>query len=281
MTNNDLLPFDEIKIRKIWHEEQWFFSIIDIIEILAESSSPSHYWSMLKKREPQLVTTCYKLKLKAQDGKSRLTDCTHREGVLRIIQSIPSNKAEPFKLWLAKLGIERIDEIENPEISYDRLKETYKAKGYSAEWIERRMKSIGIRKELTDEWQKRGVKEGQEYAILTAEIAKATFGLIPSEHAKLKGLEKENLRDHMTNFELIFTMLGEDATRQIAEIDNAQGFIQNHESAQSGGKAAGRALKAFEEDKKMKVVSSDNFLNLLKDPDNKELPDSENTEGVA
>ena len=272
MTNTDLLPLDDILIRKIWHEKQWFFSIIDIIEILTESSSPTHYWSMLKKREPQLVTSCYKLKLKAQDGKSRLTDCTHREGVLRIVQSVPSEKAEPFKLWLARLGVERIDEVENPEVGFDRLKEIYKAKGYSDEWIERRMKSINIRKELTDEWKKRGVKEGQEYAILTAEIAKATFGLLPSEHAKLKGLERQNLRDHMTNFELIFTMLGEDATRQIAEIDNSQGFIENHESAHSGGKAAGKALKAFEEDRKIKVVTSDNFLNILKNENNPPLP---------
>ena len=146
MENTDLLPFEGIKIRKIWHEEQWFFSIVDIIEILSESSSPTHYWSMLKKREPQLVTSCYKLKLTADDGKLRSTDCTHREGVLRIIQSVPSEKAEPFKLWLAKLGVERIDETENPEIGFERLKEIYKAKGYTDEWIERRLKSIGIRR---------------------------------------------------------------------------------------------------------------------------------------
>jgi DNA-damage-inducible protein D len=234
------------------------------IVVLTDSTAPSKYWSALKKREPQLSTICRRLKLLSVDNKKYLTDCINREGVLRLIQSVPSEKAEPFKQWLAQIGIERIDETENPELAIDRLKEIYQAKGYSDEWIERRLKSISIRKELTDEWKKRGVKEGQEYAILTAEIAQATFGVIPSEHAKIKGLTKENLRDHMTNFELIFTMLGEDATRQFAEIDDAQGFNENHDAAQTGGKAAGRALKAFEEDKKIKVVSASNFLNLLK-----------------
>jgi DNA-damage-inducible protein D len=263
MEDNQILPFNEKNIRKTLENGEWYFSIIDIIAVLTDSPSPTHYWSMLKKREPQLVTICYKFKLVANDGKKRLTDCTIRQGVLRLIQSVPSDKAEPFKTWLAQIGIDRIDETENPELGYERLKEIYKAKGYSDEWIERRLKSISIRKELTDEWQKRGVKEGQEYAILTAEIAKATFGITPSEHAQHKGLAKENLRDHMTNFELIFTMLGEDATRQVAALDDAQGFNENHDAAQAGGKAAGRALKAFEEDNKIKVVSPSNFLNLL------------------
>ncbi len=269
MENNTIIAFDTPQIRKIWQDTEWFFSVIDIIIVLTDSVAPSKYWSALKKREPQLSTICRRLKLLSVDKKKYLTDCTNREGVLRLIQSINSEKAEPFKQWLAQIGIERIDETENPEIAIDRLKEIYQAKGYSEEWIERRLKSISIRKELTDEWKKRGVIEGQEYAILTAEIARATFGVLPNEHAKLKGLTKENLRDHMTNFELIFTMLGEDATRQIADMDDAQGFNENHDAAQSGGRAAGRALKAFEEDKKIKVVSSSNFLNLLNE-DNKE-----------
>jgi DNA-damage-inducible protein D len=274
MENNTIITFDTPQIRKIWQDTEWFFSVIDIIIVLTDSVAPSKYWSALKKREPQLSTICRRLKLLSVDKKKYLTDCTNREGVLRLIQSINSEKAEPFKQWLAQIGIERIDETENPEIAIDRLKEIYQAKGYSDEWIERRLKSISIRKELTDEWKKRGVKEGQEYAILTAEIARATFGVLPNEHAKLKGLTKENLRDHMTNFELIFTMLGEDATRQIADMDDAQGFNENHDAAQTGGRAAGRALKAFEEDKKIKVVASSNFLNLLNE-ENKEERENE------
>jgi DNA-damage-inducible protein D len=274
MENNTIITFDTPQIRKIWQDTEWYFSVIDIIIVLTDSVAPSKYWSALKKREPQLSTICRRLKLTSIDKKKYLTDCTNREGVLRLIQSINSEKAEPFKQWLAQIGIERIDETENPEIAIDRLKEIYQAKGYSDEWIERRLKSISIRKELTDEWKKRGVKEGQEYAILTAEIAQATFGVLPNEHAKLKGLTKENLRDHMTNFELIFTMLGEDATRQIADMDDAQGFNENHDAAQTGGRAAGRALKAFEEDKKIKVVSPSNFLNLL-DEENKEERENE------
>jgi DNA-damage-inducible protein D len=272
MEDKNLMPLEENKIRKIWLEEQWFFSVIDIIDVLTDSAAPSKYWSALKKREPQLSTICRRLKLPSVDGKKYLTDCTDREGVIRLIQSVPSDKAEPFKMWLAKIAIERIDETENPEIGIERLKDIYKAKGYSNEWIERRLKSISIRKELTDEWKKRGVKEGQEYSILTAEIAKATFGLSPNEHSKLKGLEKQNLRDHMTNFELIFTMLGEDATRQLAERNDAQGFNENHDAAQSGGRAAGKALKAFEEDQKLKVVTPENFLHLSKGDDIEELP---------
>ncbi len=270
MENNTIISFSESKIRKVWHHEQWYFSVIDIIEVLTDSPKPSTYWGMLKKREPQLFTICEKVKMKGHDGKNYPSDCANTEGILRIVMSVPSPKAEPLKLWLAQVGTQAIEDAENPEIGFERLKELYKAKGYTNEWIERRLKSISIRKELTDEWKKRGVKEGQEYSILTAEIAQATFGLKPSEHAKFKGLEKENLRDHMTNFELIFTMLGEDATRQIAEIDDAQGFNENHDAAQTAGKAAGRALKAFEEEKKLKVLSPTNFLNLLEEGDKSE-----------
>jgi DNA-damage-inducible protein D len=267
---NSVINFQDKPIRKEWYNGELYFSVIDVVQILTDSPNPSNYWNMVKKREPQLYTICVKLKFLAPDGKMRPTDCANTEGVLRIIMSVPSPKAEPFKLWLANVGKQFLDETESPEIGFDRLKEIYKSKGYNDEWIERRLKSIGIRKELTDEWKKRGVKEGQEYSILTAEIARATFGLAPSEHAKLKGLQKQNLRDHMTNFELIFTMLGEDATRQITENDNAQGFNENYDAAQTGGKAAGRALKAFEEDKKIKVVSPTNFLKLLDGEDKKE-----------
>ena len=270
MEDKNLMPFDGGAIRKLWHQEQWFFSVVDIIAVLTDSVNPRNYWTVLKKRDIQLVTICHQLKMLSADGKNYKTDCANTEGVLRILMSVPSPKAEPIKLWLANVGKQFLDETESPEIGFDRLKEIYKSKGYNDEWIERRLKSIGIRKELTDEWKKRGVKEGQEYSILTAEIARATFGLVPSEHSKLKGLQKQNLRDHMTNFELIFTMLGEDATRQITENDNAQGFNENYDAAQTGGKAAGRALKAFEEDKKIKVVSPTNFLNLLDGGDKKE-----------
>ncbi len=270
MEDNQMLPFNERNIRKTLENGEWYFSIVDVIKVLTESPKPTAYWNKVQKallKENQFYPFWIKLKFKGIDGKGYKTDCANTEGVLRIIMSIPSPKAEPFKLWLANVGKQFLEETENPELGYERLKEIYRAKGYSDEWIERRLKSISIRKELTDEWQKRGVKEGQEYSILTAEIAKATFGVTPSEHAKHKGLAKENLRDHMTNFELIFTMLGEDATRQMANIDDAQGFNENHDAAQAGGKAAGRALKAFEEDNKIKVVSPSNFLNLLNDKD--------------
>jgi DNA-damage-inducible protein D len=273
MEDNQMLPFNERNIRKTLENGEWYFSIVDVIKVLTESPKPTAYWNKVQKallKENQFYPFWIKLKFKGVDGKGYKTDCANTEGVLRIIMSIPSPKAEPFKMWLANVGKQFLDETENPELGYERLKEIYKAKGYSDEWIERRLKSISIRKELTDEWQKRGVKEGQEYAILTAEIAKATFGVTPSEHAKHKGLAKENLRDHMTNFELIFTMLGEDATRQVAGLDDAQGFNENHDAAQTGGKAAGRALKAFEEDNKIKVVSPSNFLSLLNDKDTEE-----------
>jgi DNA-damage-inducible protein D len=211
------------------------------------------------------------LKLMATDGKQRATDCANTEGVFRILMSVPSPKAEPLKLWLAQVGQERLAEINDPEISLERMKENYKLKGYSDEWIQRRMKSISMRKELTDEWQNRGVKEGQEYAVLTAEIARGTFGLTPAQHGQLKGLDKENLRDHMTNLELIFTMLGEDATRSYAVEGNAQGFYQNYEAAQNGGNAAGGARLSFEKLRNQTVVSADNYLHLKENDAKKEL----------
>jgi DNA-damage-inducible protein D len=267
MEQTNLIPFNGDKIRRIWHDEQWYFSVVDLVEVLTESVNPSNYWNMLKKREPQLYTICVKLKFIAVDGKMRPTDCTNTEGVLRVIQSVQSPKAEPIKLWLAQTGKERLEEIQDPEIGLERLTELYRIKGYDEEWIDTRLKTIGIRKELTEEWKKRGVKEGQEYAILTAEIARTTFGLTPSEHKKLKGLEKENLRDHMTNLELLFTALGEEFTKNFAIKEDAQGFEENQYAATKGGDLAGE-MRRNAEKKGMQVVSKANFLDRLKENDN-------------
>lgn len=274
------MPFEGKEIRKIWHDAQWYFSVVDVIEVLTDSPIPKTYWSKLKtkiKAESQTYPNTVRLKLVATDGRQRLTDCANTEGVLRIVMTVPSPKAEPLKLWLAQVGTERIQETENPEISIDRLTEIYRAKGYDDNWIGNRLKTIGIRKELTDEWQKRGIKDNTEFAILTAEIAKATFGLTPNEHAKLKGLDKQNLRDHMTNLELVFTALGEEVTRQLAIKDNTQGFAENHDIAIQGGTFAGNARERLEAEKGLKVVSKDNFLGLESDKKNvKELPDGDN-----
>ena len=259
---NSMIPFEGKEIRKIWHEEQWFFSVVDIVGILTDSVVPRNYWATLKKREPQLLTVCQQLKMSSTDGRKRLTDCANTEGVLRIVMSVPSHKAEPLKLWLAQIGTERIQETENPELAFERAREIYRAKGYPEDWIGYREKSIIARKLLTEEWKQRGVKENIEYSILTAEIAKGTFGLTPSEHAKLKGLENQNLRDNMTLLELIFTALGEEVTRQVAIKEEAQGFLQNQEAAILGGSFAGNARVRLETERGIKVVSSDNFLNL-------------------
>ncbi len=268
-----LTVFEQKAIRQTEHKGEIWFSIIDIIEALTGSPKPSNYWNMLKKREPELSTICVKLKILALDGKKYPSDCADTEGVFRILMSVPSPKAEPFKLWLAEVGKQSIIETENPELGIDRLTEIYRAKGYNNEWIERRLKSIEVRKELTDEWKQRNVKEGQEFSILTAAIAKETFGLNPSEHSKLKGLEKQNLRDNMTEMELIFTMLSESATRSIAIRDDAQGFNENHDAAIRGGSATGDARRSFEEKMGLKVVSSDNFLKLKEEDKPKELPE--------
>ncbi|HEY5236180.1 MAG TPA: Bro-N domain-containing protein [Rhabdochlamydiaceae bacterium] len=228
-----LVVFEDKKIRRIFHDGEWYFSIIDIVEVLTESSNARRYWSDVKIQLTenegfvQLYGKIVQLKLESSDGKKYLTDTANTETVFRIIQSIPSPKAEPFKRWLAQVGYERIQEIEDPELATKRTREIYKAKGYSDEWIEKRMRGIAIREELTDQWDKRGVKLQREYAILTAEISKATFGMTPSEYKQHKGLQKENLRDHMTDLELIFSMLGEAATKEITVNRNAQGFDQN------------------------------------------------------
>jgi DNA-damage-inducible protein D len=275
MENTSLMPFEGKEIRKIWFDGQWYFSIVDVIQVLTDSKDSSNYWTMLKKREIQLSTICGKFKFLAPDGKMRPTDCATTEGVLRIVMSVPSPKAEPLKLWMAQVSTERIEETENPELGFDRLKEIYKAKGYSDEWIKERIQSIETRKRLTDEWQKRGVQEGQEYSLLTATIAKGTFGLTPTEHKDIKGLTKpsQNLRDHMTPLELILTSFGEEVTRQFAMKDNVQGFEENHETAQKGGYEAGKARRNLEK-QGIKVISEDNFLHL-KSGATKELTEEE------
>jgi DNA-damage-inducible protein D len=285
--NDKIVLFQEKKIRRILHKEEWYFSIIDVIDLLTESSQPSRYWNDLKKQllkesvKNQLFEKIEKLKLPSLDGKERPTDTANRQTLLRIIQSIPSPKAEPFKQWLAELGEERLQELENPELGYERLKAIYKAKGYTEEWIKTRLKGIDIRKELTDEWKNRGVKEGQEYSILTAVIAKGTFGISPSEHKKLKGLEKPNqeLRDHMTNLELVLTTLGEEVTRSLAVDGDAQGFNENHDAAVKGGQAAGESRERVEAITGKKVVSSQNFLNKISpDSDISSLDKGDKTE---
>ncbi len=227
------------EIRKTIYNNEWWFSIIDVVEVLTGSKRPRKYWSDLKNK---LILEGYsevsekigQLKMTAPDGKMRITDCASTETLFRIIQSIPSPKAEPFKRWLAKVGYERVQEIENPELATKRTRAIYKAKGYSDAWIEKRMRGIAIREELTDEWKKREVKQEREYEILTAEIAKAAFGVTPGEHKRFKGLKRENLRDHMTDLELIFSMLGEAATTEITRVDDAQGFHESRSSSQGG-----------------------------------------------
>ncbi|MDZ7876128.1 MAG: BRO family protein [Saprospiraceae bacterium] len=274
--NNKLVLFEEKPIRRVEHEGEIYLSVIDVIAALTDSANPNVYWSALKKREPQLFTICKKLKMPSADGKNRLSDMANTEGVLRLIMSVPSPQAEPFKQWLAAVGKQALDETENPELLTERQAELYRAKGYTEEWIKRRVQSIETRKELTDEWQQRGVKEGQEYAILTATIAKGTFGLTPTEHKEIKKLDRQNLRDHMTPLELILTAFGEEVTRQITIQDDAQGFNENHEAAQRGGNVAGQARYNAETELGTKVVSSDNYLNLKADnAPNKELNQSE------
>ncbi len=277
---NQLAIFENRPIRRVEYEGEMYFSIVDIIGVLTDAAQPRTYWAKLKKKitdESQLLPIWKQLKLKSEDGKNYSTDCVNTEGVLRVLMSVPSPKAEPFKLWLAEVGKQAIVETENPELGFERMVELYKAKGRTDEWIKRRVQSIETRKELTDEWKNRGVKEGHEYSILTATIAKGTFGLTPSEHKKLKGLEKPSheLRDHMTPMELILTALGEEVTRTVAEEDNAQGFNENHDAAVKGGKAGGIARRNVERITGKKVVSPDNFLGLKSRGKTEELPPSD------
>ncbi len=266
-----LVVFEGTKIRRTWHDEQWYFSVVDIIQVLTDSVSPRQYWGVLKSRETQLLTICLQLKLPSSDGKYYNTDCVNTENAFRLIQSIPSKKAEPFKRWLAKVGYERVKEIEDPELAQKRMKELYKLKGYSDDWVEKRVRGIAIRDELTDEWDKRGLKTNNEFSILTAEISKATFGLTPGEYKKVKGLKRQNLRDHMNDLELIFTMLGEASTTKIARNKDAIGFDENKNAAKEGGTVAGVARKELERRSGEKVVSKENYLN---EPENKKKLES-------
>jgi len=253
------------KIRKVLYQNEWWFSVIDVVDVLTDSANSRDYWYKMKVRVKdedgvELSTFCRQLKLESSDGKKYLTDCANTEGIFRLIQSIPSPKAEPFKLWLAKVGYERIQEIEDPELSTKRTRTLYKAKGYSDAWIEKRMRGIAIREELTDEWKNRGAREAKDYEILTSEISKATFGVTPSEYKKLKGLERENLRDHMDDFELIFNMLGERSTTEIHRNENSQGIPKLKKDAKIGGSIAGNARKELEKKLGRSIVTKRNYL---------------------
>jgi hypothetical protein len=253
--------FESKKVRSIWNDEQekWYFSIVDVIEVLTDSPNPRKYWSVLKSRlnkeGSQLTTNCSQLKMMSSDGKMYLTDVADTPQIFRLIQSIPSPKAEPFKLWLAKVGAERIDEIEDPEIGIDRLMETYLQKGYSKEWINQRLKSIEVRKELTNEWENRGVKKGQEFAILTDDITKAWSGFNTKQYKNYKGLKKQNLRDNMTNLELVLNMLAEATTTEISKEKQPKNLPENRKIAKQGGTIAGNTRKAIERKTGKKVVS--------------------------
>jgi len=264
-TAGKMIVFGAKQIRRDWVDEQWYFSVVDIVAALTDSDAPSKYWTAMKRREEtasgiQLSTLCRQLKLTSSDGKTYKTDCVNTEAAFRIIQSIPSPKAEPFKRWLAQVGYERVQEIENPELAQQRMRELYKQKGYPADWIEKRVRTIAVRDELTSEWQQRGIKEQKDFAILTSEISKAAFGVTPSDYKKLKGLKRENLRDPMTDLELIFTLLGEAATTEITRNKDAQGLLKNKLAAQAGGEVAGNARRQLEAKSGKKVVTRQNYL---------------------
>ena len=267
--SDDIKMFEGSQIRSVWdnEREEWYFSIVDVVGSLTESNNPRDYWYRVKKRmseeeKSELSTICRQLKLKAPDGKMRLTDVADMQGIFRIIQSIPSPKAEPFKMWLAEVGKERIDEIIDPELTIDRALEGYARKGYSREWINQRLQAVQVRKELTDTWQDHGVKAGNEYAILTNEISKAWSGMTTREYKDFKGLKKENLRDNMSTTELILNMLAETATKDIAEATNPQGLDENKQVAQDGGSIAGDARKSIEARTGKPVITSKNAIDL-------------------
>jgi hypothetical protein len=267
--------FETKQVRSLWNaeEEKWYFSIVDVVGVLTDSVDPRKYWSVLKtrlkKEGNELTTNCSQLKMKSSDGKNYLTDVADTEQLLRIIQSIPSPKAEPFKIWLAQVGYERIEETEDPELSFNRAMETYLKKGYSKEWINQRLKSIEVRKDLTDEWENHGVKKGQEFAILTDEITKAWSGLTTKQYKQHKDLKKENLRDHMSNLELVLNMLAEATTTEISKEKNPETFEENKTIANQGGTIAGNARKEIEAKTGKKVVLKQNYLGTNKQIESK------------
>ncbi|MFZ2193354.1 MAG: Bro-N domain-containing protein [Candidatus Moraniibacteriota bacterium] len=265
-SGNQIAIFKGKEIRKTIFQKEWWFSILDVITVLTDSPQSKTYWAKMKDRDREMSQPFpfwEQLKLEASDGKMRETDCANTEGMLRIIQSIPSPKAEPMKRWLARVGYERIQEIEDPELATKRTRMLYKLKGYSESWIEKRMRGIAIREELTDEWKKRGMKEHKEYEILTAEISKATFGLTPGEYKKFKGLKRQNLRDHMNDLELIFNMLGERVTTEISQQEKPDTFVKNKKVAERGGDIAGNARKQTEKELGRPIVSKENYLPKL------------------
>ena len=263
---NRVALFEQKEIRRTWQDEKWYFSVVDVVSVLTDSVDAPAYWRKLKQRLKaegnETVTNCHAFKMLAPDGKMRLTDCADTEQLLRIIQSIPSPKAEPFKRWLAAIGAERIREISDPEIAAQRAQELYRKKGYPDDWIALRARGIATRAELTEEWKKRGVETQSDYAILTADISKATFGMTPAEYKRLKGLKNENLRDHMTTLELLFTELGEAATKEIARNTDAQGMPENRDAAQRGGKIAGDARRNLEAQTGRRVATGENYKHL-------------------
>lgn len=268
-TDKKIVVFQDKSIRRQLVDGEWFFSVIDVVAILTDSVNPRDYWFKMKKRVHsedgfELSTICRQLKLQAPDGKMRVTDCANVKGMFRIIQSIPSPKAEPFKQWLAQVGHERVLEIENPELAQERMKELYEQKGYPKDWIDKRLRGIAIRQNLTDEWKARGITENLDYAILTAEIGKATFGMTPSAYKAYKGLDSpnQNLRDHMSDLELIFTMLGERVTTEISQQEKPVGIAANRQVAKRGGKVAGTARKETEKELGHSVISGANYLPL-------------------
>jgi len=265
MEQNRIVVFESKKIRRIWHDGGWYFSVVDVVEALTDSPTPRQYWGKLKKREfidLQLSPIWVQLKLESADGKKYATDCANTKGMFRIIQSIPSPKAEPFKQWLAQVGYDRVQEIENPELAQERMKELYELKGYPKDWIDKRLRGIAIRQNLTDEWKERGIERERDYSILTAEISKATFGITPTEYKGLKGLTKknQNLRDHMTDLELIFTMLGEKVTTEISKKEKPETFDKSKKVAKRGGRVAGTARKETEKELGRSIVTMQNYL---------------------
>ena len=265
--NNKLVIFESRQIRRVWHKGEWFFSVVDIVEVLTDSVNPTDYLKKIRKRDAEIGfyigTICPHVEMATETGKNRKTLAGNLENIFRIIQSIPSKKAEPFKLWLAQVGKDRIDEIENPELAQERMKQIYEQKGYPKDWIDKRLRGMAIRQNLTDEWKERGIKIQSDFAILTAEISKAAFGITPSEYKKLKNIpskSKANLRDNMTDLELIFTMLGERVTTEISQEEKPDTFVKNKKVAKRGGGVAGKARKNAEKEIGKSVISKNNYL---------------------